>query len=245
MAVPTIVQSAKGTTRGAETIAATFGSTPSVGNLVVVCVSSDADTTSGSNTCVDNQGNTYTKQVSNWGDGSTIPTGAAIWTTVIGTASGTFTVTFDTNLANNRNAIGIIEVSGQHGSTWLHQVGSGLDQSGGQTSPAVADLPDTTVADCLVIGCAAIDNSSGVTDLNVFAATTGWTLLTNASYTAVSGANWPIGVVYKEAASAGAHDPSIDITVGDAAAYWAAAGIAIAPVGGGSSTKPAFYYAQL
>jgi hypothetical protein len=228
MATP--VQSAKATTRGGEVVTATFGSSVTVGNVVVVFCSADANINGSAETVTDNKGNTYTRRASTYGDGSTLPTGAAIWTTVVTTGGTSFQVTLDTNAANNRTAVGIQEWAATDVKTadLIDVTGTGLDQATGISTPAVADLADC-LAGAVIVGVCCIDNSSGVTGGAVISATSGWTLDADASYTSVGGVNWPIGVVYRTATTAGQYDPSFDISAGGA--WWATAGVSMKPFG--------------
>lgn len=237
MAVPVIAQSAKDTDRSNPDVAASFGTTPTVNNLIVVCVGADKDLTSGSHTVTDNQGNTYTKQVSRYGSGSTQPTGAAIWTAVAATSSGTFTVTANHGGAGGRISVGIMEISGEHATSYVNATQSGLDQSGAESSPMALDaVITTTVADCLIIANGSIDNGSPGVGMS---ADTDYTFNTDAGYSVSSGTDWNHGVVYRSAATATGYTANIILSD---TAYWAETAIAIAPEGGGAVPILMSYY---
>ena len=225
MAVPTIVQSAKGTIRGGT--AATSGSiTVTTGNLLVLFGGSDGNLTSSGSPAITYGGTASIAAAVARGNGvgdSSVVT-SRLWTAVV-TTGGTLTVTL-TDSAAARVSIGVVEVSGADTANPSHQAG-GSKNTGTSTSPAVADISDTTIADCLVLGNATLANGATGT----MSATTGWTGIVNASYANTAGGTvWPHYVVYKDAAGAGAYDPSVDISVLDS--FWSIAGIAIAPAGG-------------
>jgi hypothetical protein len=92
---------------GNQTFTDSFSALPAIGNYVVVAQTSGGSVTTG-DTCTDNQGHTYTKQVTQ--------TGISLWTTKVATSASTFTVTLFGN-NSSANAGLLMEVTGVDGTT--------------------------------------------------------------------------------------------------------------------------------
>jgi len=91
---------------GNNPFTATFSTLPTVGNVLIIAITTDGNLTPQSVT--DNQGSqTYTRQVALAGSESG---SVSFWTTVVDVSAGTFTVTITTN--SSTNAVDLIEVSG-------------------------------------------------------------------------------------------------------------------------------------
>lgn len=128
---------------GNTTVTTTFGSTPTVGNLVVVGCAA----TTGSNvinTPTDNQGggNTYTQAV-------TIANNprVSIYYSIVAVASGTFSITCTTTMGSFITNI-ILEYSGVNSSTPLDQTATGTSNATSATSGTI----NTTKANEVIVG---------------------------------------------------------------------------------------------
>jgi hypothetical protein len=170
-----------------------FDTTPTVGNLCVVCLMRANSFTGYPAAVTDNQGNTYTKQVESGAD--TAP-GIEIWTAPIVTASGTFTVTITHNTFIAQHCdVALLEVAGADLASPNHEDGVGTKSFGATTG--TVDLPDLTVP-CLVIGVGTKHGGASS------APATGWTLIEETS------AGQGITVIAKDAPEPGAYDPTWD-----------------------------------
>jgi hypothetical protein len=198
-AVPPLVEQSMVASHIDETSSSySFDTTPTVGNLAVVCVMRANSNPALPSTMADNQGNTYTKQVFS---GTGLPAAICeIWTAPIVTASGTFTVTL-THLAIQQHCdVALLEVSGADNASPNHQSGVGAKSFGATT--ATVDLLDLTVP-CLVIGVST--RHGGATN----SPATGWTLIESTA------AGQGISVIGADAPTPGAYDPTWDTnTVG-------------------------------
>jgi hypothetical protein len=198
---PEIVQSNSGHFPStAPSNALSFTTTPDVGNLVVVAFRRWQATEGGTGLSVyDNQGNTYTRQVS-------IPAGfygLEMWTAPITTSSGTFTVTVDP-ADFEEHTIAIVEVSGVDLVTPNHQSAYGTKNYG--DTFGVLDLANLTTA-CIVIGAATRTGSIGFMDADTGA---GWSSVEQVDD--VDG-TW-LSVIAKSASGAGSYDPTWTATFG-------------------------------
>lgn len=217
-----IEQSANGSGGGSNvfTMALNFSSTPSVGNLVVVCsriVKVHQDPAS--YTASDNQGNTYTlKQSVGLNNGSRGK--VCIFTAPIGTASGTFTVTFGTtgeSWDEGKLEGSISEVSGHNTSSTFDQQGSGY----GTTTPASVDTSDQQST--TMVFAAAIQE---------------WdvSLTPSSGWTSIRGNNF-----FNSCYRTGNYDPSWTLGLSN---DWGAVAVGIA-VGTSATGNPWYYYAQM
>jgi hypothetical protein len=170
-----------------------FDTTPTVGNLVVVCLMRANSFTGYPCSIADNQGNTYTKQVESGAD--TAP-GIEMWTAPIVTAAGTFTVTITHNTFIAQHCdVALLEVAGADNAAPNHQDGIGTKSFGATTG--TVDLPDVTVP-CLVIGVGTKVGGASSSPA------TGWTLIAETS------AGQGITVIAADAPDAGSYDPTWD-----------------------------------
>jgi hypothetical protein len=193
-AEPPLIEQSMVASRIDETVSTfSFDTTPTVGNLCVVCLMRANSFTGYPAAVTDNQGNTYTKQVESGAD--TAP-GIEIWTAPIVTASGTFTVTITHNTFIAQHCdVALLEVAGADLASPNHEDGTATKSFGATTG--TVDLPDLTVP-CLVIGVGT--KTGGATS----APATGWTLIEETS------AGQGITVIGKDAPEPGAYDPTWD-----------------------------------
>jgi hypothetical protein len=226
MALPTIVQNVSTiATSAAATITRTL--TLTSGNFLwVVC---HGDATMATATCADGV-NTFTAVGSNGYGGSWV----RHWTAPV-TTGGSQTITV-TPAADRTACLLVIEFGNPASGAKTEVNGTSWQNWGAGNYPASPiNLSNTSIADQIVLG-AAICRPGFSRD---FGGNTGWTELFGDS----TGTGSSFSVIYQNAASAGAYDPDFTLAAGSNQET-SFAGISI--IGGaGSSTKPAFYYAQL
>jgi hypothetical protein len=188
LGAPIIEQHILGTGAFGASHAISFSATPTVGNLAMFCITKATHSPAYPSTLADNQGNTWTKQVTNDG----YPWGIEVWTAPITTASGAFSVTMS-HLYNHESRMALLEISGANNAAPNHQ--SASDSKGFGSTTGIVDLPAITMP-CLVIGVGAV---------------------TSFAQTAVPGAGWDlvddqpqpgISVISKPALTPGTYDPT-------------------------------------
>jgi len=200
-AVPTFVQATGLDTESSSTSAKSFGSLPTVGNLIVAACSANSQNTTNiapALTIADNQGNTYLPT-------SEVRGRTGVWMrmfyAIASTSSGTFTVTCTSNHSGSAVAITIAEYSG---------MASTLDTVYDQQAPAAANNSSTNstrwsvltnTANQVIIGMAFVEPDLGAID--------GWTMGTGftSRFTTASGNS--VAVEDKIVSSAGTYNSSI------------------------------------
>lgn len=184
----------KGTAPGSpsSTLVVSFDSLPAVGSLVVVqavATGTSHDTLSIS----DNQGNTYTAtEATLSGDTRAIRQ----WTAPVGTSSGTFTITITPSGGSTDPYWEVIIAEVENADNTSPVVDSAL-VSVFETTPVVIDLDNTPVDGCVIIGLATYGESETIT--------------AGSGFSVVTGVSADRGI-YKEAGTAGSHDPTWSIT---------------------------------
>jgi hypothetical protein len=217
-----IEQSSNGSGGGSNTftMSLNFSSTPTVGNLVVLCCDirrehGDPESYSAS----DNQGNTYTlKQSVGLNNGTRGK--VCIFTAPIATASGTFSVTFGTTGESWDEGVlqgSISEVSGHNASSPFDQQGSGY----GTTSPATVDTADQQ-STTLIFAAARQEWLVSLTPA------TGWSSIRAEN-------------LFNSCYRTGTYEPSWTLGMGN---DWGAVAVGIA-VGASASGNPWYYYAHM
>lgn len=191
----------------------TLTTTPTVGNLLVVCVSSYSYAT-GDVTVADNKGNSYTKQTS---VGASTYAAISIWTAPVTTSGGTFTLTItmpNTGGSNEQFSSAVAaEVSGQSAS-FLDAYGASTSTS---TAVAATAMGDLTASNDLVIGAMTRVGQSGTVTPNA-----NWTQI--AEIDEANSATFCLSAIYRVPGASGAYDPAWTLSSSD---QWLAAGIAI------------------
>lgn len=231
MTAPSIVQSKiTRATVAAASLTASFDTTPTVGRLIVVF----GFASGGLPTIADNQGNTYTQRLTEgyatlWG---------RTWTAPATTSSGTFTITLTPSSGSQILTLACYEIANWNSTDTVEQSGRVW-----ATGPAITDYSPlnfgaTTAAEQLFL--AAMASESGFN--RTISASTGWTQEHQSSVNP----GHSMGIISKTVTSTGTYDPEFDMDAG--ALNFLTQGISL--IGGtegpaGSSTKPAFYYAQL
>lgn len=192
---------------GALSASGSFGSLPTVGNMVVVLVSRSGS--SGATLSVsDNQGNTYTKAVESATVGPCNT--SSIWYAPVGTSSGTFTVTVTNTGTAGSSYISAtaLEYSGLASSSVVDQTNS---NSGTGIGTLSSGSITTTNADDLLIGVCCSNKSTNQTWTDPGAP---WTQ----RFIESGGANYEMGIGNERIVSAtGTYSVSwsIDTTGGD------------------------------
>lgn len=189
MALGTFVQSQTGseiTGTGTYTTAA-FGSSVTVGNIIVVSASSDGNSASQITNITDSKGNTYTKQFEQLGTARM----GSMWTTKVTTGGTGLTVTVTYNSASSNNS-GVVfqEFTGPTGTLTKDQ---SLGANGTSATPSVGPTGTTTNANELVVAFCVMTSTEAS-----FTAGTGYT---NGAAAIVSNAN--IGMQSKLVTSTG------------------------------------------
>jgi hypothetical protein len=187
---PTVVQSDQQPSIIATSIAGSFTTLPTVGNLVVIFVSRFSGTATP--TMTDNQGNTYTRRVGTSPGGGCVD----IWTAPVVTSAGTFTVTFTPGVGEYMTMV-LVEVED---ADLASPVDVSVETVTSAATTQTANLADTTVKTA-VLGALTIRPTGGSAT-----AGSGWTLLEDfgVNNTVTQG----ISVIYKDGTVPGAYDPT-------------------------------------
>ena len=244
MAAPTLQQFAKANnSSGGSSVDCSFGTTPASNTLIVVFAiagHTDLTTDPGTISCSDNHGNTYTSRASSFE--TAVGIRCTAFTAPAVTASGTFTVTASTVSGTHRWSIAVCEVRGYEGT-------GPVEKSGGATTGCYGPATEPW---------SPLNFTATSADEQLFLGALGYWHGYNRSFTSGSGWTYEDGyngnnaypglaLISKSVTSTGTYDPDWSKTVGSAVGCCAAAVsiVAGADGSGGSSTKPAFYYAQL
>lgn len=196
---------------GVNSQALSFTTTPTVGNLILVALSTYAGNI-GTSAITDNQGNTYTRRSLAEPEGQ--DTDVAIFTAIASTSSGTFTVTANPDGTSADLTMVIMDFSGCDADPFDQQssgTGNGTAVSTGNATPSVDGA-------LMVAAMTHAGTDRTITE------EAGWTLI----YENEGGSsNMPISVVYKVQSTAAAEDA--DWTIGTGAVYWGAVVTSFAP----------------
>lgn len=214
----------------------TFDTTPTAGRLLVVFVwSSGGSPNIG---VADNQsGNTYTQRDS---DGYSAIWGKTYTAPVVG-ASGTFTITATPAAGSRFLTVAAFEIANWDSAVTYEKVGSTWVLNPPVTDYSPLGFTTCTDAEQLYLSGLCCQTAVGTRTIS---ASTGWTL--ESQYTASD--SLPIGIISKSVTDANsvAYDPEFDLSSGSIEALTLGISIPNGSDGSaGSSTKPAFYYAQL
>lgn len=156
-----------------------FAATPTVGNLIVVCISGWNAGTFGVTNVTDNQGNSYSRA-------GTQPSSsglcrADVWYAKATTSSGTFTISVTCASASYLEWVGV-EVSGQDATSPFDKDANANSATGDAATGSTATLSQ---ADEIVFAVAAMSNND--TNINVTTPTGYTNLTTNQDATATIG----------------------------------------------------------
>ena len=148
------VQSTTGSeTTGTGSYSSTaFGSSVTVGNAIVVVVTSDGNNASQVTNITDSKGNTYSKLAESVNTSQSTQRYVAVWMTKVttGGTSNAITVTYNAASSNN-SAVAAQEFSGFTGTPTLDKTAGGGSTTA-TTSPTTSTTASTTVAAELIVG---------------------------------------------------------------------------------------------
>jgi len=210
-----LVQSKSTIAGSADSVNISLDALPAIGDLVIVEAASwNGDL--GSSAVTDNQGNTYTRQAYAWNSGTT--TGVAIFSTVVATSSGTFTITFNPTGSSAEICLNVSEWSG-NASSPVDQ--NNTNQSNG-TSATTGSITPTEDNELLIAVMSHSSTDRTLTESN------GTLLYENEGGTL----NQPIAVAYKIQSTATSEGGAW--TIGTGSVDWVAC-VASYKKGAGSS----------
>src|SRR5436190_5409787 len=168
----TLVQAIDPASEADTAVTASFGTLPTIGNLIVVAIGMEGQFATATSSVTDNQGHTYTKAV-----GTTEPAAwvSSLWYTVVTASSGTFTITATNGSTGSaKTAFGAGEFSGASGTVDK----SVANSTGGFGAPqSTGNLSGTAAAGALEIATC-FDARSGI-PLVVDSLSPGYTTVAN------------------------------------------------------------------